>query len=795
MSHSLRDVRVAVRQLARQPTFSIIAIVTLALGIGAATTCFSVLNAVALRPIPYADPDQLVAVDLMGPRGSGRAQLTLDGFRALADARGTFSGYVAYGTRTITGAAGGTAERVQAGEITGDVFSLLGKPVQIGRGLVPSDAGTRVVVIGNDFWVRVFGSDPQAIGRTMAVDGDQYVVVGVARPRFSFPQDSRMWLPLANEPRDRPVDVVARMQAGVSPVQADAAVRALPAGILPGQAKPERAGWVATITPLRQIMLGTKQRNMALFVLSAAGLVLLIACANLAGLLTAYLGGRKHEIALRAAIGASRYRLVKQLMTESLLLALTGGALGVLLAQWGVAVFAAMLGTPRGADWIELTVDGRVLLFALLASTTTALLFGLAPAIGGSRADLRTVLQEARTAGGSRPRGRRLRGALVAGQVALSIGLVAGAASIVMSSIGYDKLDTGFKRDGLFVLKVALASRAYEQPEQRFAFVDAAAARLRALPGVASVSATSHFPLADRDLPAAGFVLDGAAPSGQRPPFAWLRFVDANYLSTMGIPVHRGRAFSAAEARDPRGRTVVINDTMARRYWPELDPVGERLRLVGSPDVDGWYTIVGVAGDVAQRHLPRQPENQMYLPLAPARELRLVVRAAADPAALAMTARETVRSVDDSLAVSAQTMEGAYEWYVNDRRIQGMVLGSIGGIGVLVAALGIFGIVSLMVTERRRELAIRSALGASRAAVMRLVLARGLALAGAGVFAGLLFAVGLTTFLSSIFIGVRAFDGLLLGLVAALLGGVALAASWWPARRAMRLDPMIELKQ
>jgi putative ABC transport system permease protein len=510
--------------------------------------------------------------------------------------------------------------------------------------------------------------------------------------------------------------------------------------------------------------------------------------------LTAYLAGRKHEVALRAAIGASRARLVRQLMTESMMLALSGGALGVLLAQWGVAVFAASLGKPRGAEWIELTVDGRVLLFALLASALTALFFGMAPAIRGSRADLRTVLQEGGRMAGSQPRARRMRSVLVAGQVALSIGLLAGAASIVTSTMRFADIDPGFDRNRLLLLRVALANRAYEHSEQRLAFVDAAVARLRTLPGVASVTTTSHVPLADRDVPDAGFLVEADAPAG-RPPFATYRFVDADYLDVMGIGVHRGRAFTNAEARDVHADTVVINDTMARRYWPGRDPVGTRVQLATQSEVAGWYTVVGVVADVAQRQLPAAPENQIYLPLAGARELTFAIRANGDAGAIATAAREAVRGVDESLAVEAQTMTAAYAFYVNDRRLQGMVLGTIGATAVLIAALGLYGIVSLMVVERSRELAIRSALGASKGAVMRLVLRRGVALAMTGIVAGCLLATALTTFLSSVFLGVRAFDGLVLGAAAALLGTVAVTASWWPARRAMRVDPMAALKQ
>ena len=791
MSTLLQDLRVASRQLAGHPGFTIIVVLTLAFGIGATTTGFAVLNAVAFKPIPFADPDRLVAVQVVDRRDGGRSPLSLDTFAALKDVSG-FSGSAAYDTRAVTVAGSGAAERLQAAEISSDLFSLLGVPVQLGRPLAAGDAGTRVAVIGEDVWVRAFGSSREVIGSSLLVDGAGYVVVGVAGHGFSFPEDSRIWLPLDTASGERRVNVVARLAPGVSGAQADATLAGLSAGTLFG---PAAGGARTAVTiSLRRVMIGLKQRDMALFVLTAAALVLIVACANLAGLLTAFVGARKREMALRAAIGADRLRLVRQLMTESAMLAVAGGLLGLLLAQWGVDLFAASVGKPQGADWIAFAVDARVVSFALAASIVTAVLFGLLPAIGGTRVDLRSVLQEDSGTSGPAHRSHRARGLLVAGQVALSIALVSGAASIVTSSMRFDGVGVGFERDGILAVRVALAGRAYDQPEQRFAFVDAAAERLRALPGVTAVTAASHLPLVDRDVPYAGFLLEGSDPAS-RPPFGSVRFVDAGYMAAMGIPVRRGRAFTLAEARGLRERAIVINETMARRSWPGRDPIGARLRLTGSADVEGWYTVVGVAGDVSQRQLPAEPESQMYLPLAPARELTLMVRATSDPALLAARARAAVQDLDRSVAISTNTMQAAYGWYARDRRVQGLVVGILGVIAMLLAGLGVHGVMSLMVNERSREIAIRMALGSSAGAVLRLVLGRGIRVASAGVGAGVLLASALTAFLSSIFLGVRAFDGSALGAAAALLAAIAVLSSWWPARRAMRVDPMVTLKQ
>jgi predicted permease len=784
MSPLIQEFRVARRQLAGHPGFSLIVVVTLALGIGATTTCFAVLNAVAFRPIPFADPDRLVAVRAVDRARSTRPRLSLNTIAALRDAPETFADVAAYGTRTATIAGAGVAQRAEIATIAGDLFSLLGIPLQRGRALSAGDAGTRVAVVSDDLWVRGLGSKPDVVGSTLSLDGDTYVIVGVAGPSFSFPQDARVWVPLDRTAASQPVDVVARLAPGVPVTRADATL----AAVLGGGASDS----AAVTIPLRNAMIGAKQREMASFVLAAAALVLLLACANLAGLLAAHIGARKYEMALRAAIGADRVKLIRQLMTESVILAAAGGIVGLILAQWGVDLFAATVGKPLGANWIVFAIDGRVVLFALAASCVTALLFGLAPAVAGTRVDIRSVLQG--EAGTSGPPPRRGRGLLVAVQLALSLALVCGAASIVMSSMRFDDIDPGFDRTGILAVKVAFTGTAYAQPEQRFAFVDAAANRLRSLPGVVSVSAASHLPLIDRDVPYAAFTLEGAVPA-ERPPTGSVRFVDAGYIAAMRIPIRRGRAFTAAEARDLRDYAILINDTMARRYWTGRDPIGTRLHLTGSAESEGWYTIVGVVGEVSQRQLPAAPENQMYLPLAPAREVSLMVRTASDAAAIAAQARDVVQGTDRSLAIDTSTMKAAYEWYASDRRSQGLVVGALGGIALLLAGLGVYSVMAIMVNARSREIAIRMALGSSAAAVRRLMLVRGLTVAAAGVTAGLLLATVLTGFLSSIFLGVRAFDVRLLAAAVALLGGVTLLASWWPARRAMRVDPMVTLKQ
>ena len=786
MSTLLQELRVAARQLAHRPAFALIVVSTLALGIGATTTCFAVLNALAFRPLPFADPDRLVAVRLVDHRDSARSRLSLDTFAALQQTRGTFSGAAAYVTRDVSVAGAGAARQVQVTSVAGDVFAVLGVPLQRGRALTAADTGTRVAVISDDLWAGGLGSAPDAIGATLALNGETYVVVGVAGRGFSFPADSRIWVPFDRASRPASVDLVARLEPGASTAQADAALSAVFAA--------EGSDASAVTVPLRAQMIGGKQREMATFVLGAAALVLLLACANLAGLLAAHIGARKYEMALRAAIGAGRLRLVRHLMTESVMLAVAGGMGGLILAQWGIDLFAATLGKPDGAEWITFAIDVRVVMFALIASLVTALLFGLAPAFAGTQVDIRGVLQgdPGSFSLGARP--RRTRSVLVAAQLSLSLALVAGAASIVMSSLRFADIDPGFDRTGILAVKVALAGSAYAQPEQRFAFIDAATNRLQSLPGVTSVAVASHLPLVDRDVPYTSFAVDGAAVT-ERLPFGSVRFVDASYIEAMHIPIRRGRAFTPAEARDLRDRAIMINDRMARRYWPDRDPIGTRLHLTGSVESEGWYTVIAVVGEVSQRQLPASPENQMYLPLAPARDVSLMIRAASNSASITGQARDAVQGLDGSVAITTNTMSAAYEWYAADRRSQGLVIGTLGAIALLLAGLGVYGVMAIMVNARNREIAIRMALGSSRGEVFRLVLARAMGLTTVGIVAGLLLACTLTAFLSSIFLGVRAFDAPVLMGAVALLDTVALLSCWWPARRAMRIDPMVTLKQ
>jgi putative ABC transport system permease protein len=543
-------------------------------------------------------------------------------------------------------------------------------------------------------------------------------------------------------------------------------------------------------------MVSSKHRTMLTALLTATILVLLIACANLAGLLAAHLDSRRHELALRVALGARRTRIVRLLLIESVALAAVGGTFGILIAQWGIDLFGATLGKPQGAGWLNFAIDGRVLLFACGASLMTALLFGFGPALRATGVDLRGVLQDDGRAVGVSRRGRRMRGLLVAAQIAVSLGLISAAWSIVSSARSFDAVSPGFDRDRLVVLRLTLAGDAYDTSASRTVFVDRAVERLTALAGGSKVTATSSLPLADRNVPFSQIVFEGTEANATRVSGS-LRYVLGTYPRTAGIPIRLGRSFSDSESRDPRATVVLVNDTLARRYWPGVNPIGKRLRLTGSPNPDTWLTVAGVVGGVSQRNPGDDPENQIYLPLAAAsdRAISFVVRAPSDDRAIVAPARRAISTLDKDLPIAARTMRDVYAFFENDRAGQGLVLAALGTVALLLAALGVYAIMSLLVSQQSQEFAIRLALGCSAEALERLVLARGLRLAASGVVVGLILGGLLTMMLSRIFYGVRPFDPTTVLGGAALLIVTALIASWWPARRAMHVDPMVTLRR
>ena len=707
---------------------------------------------------------------------------------------GMFEALVGYSPRGFNAGGEASVVRISGAEISGDLLGLLGARPGMGRTFTSEEhtEGADVAIVSHALWTRLFDSDANALGSTIRLDGRPHAIVGVAPAGFGYPGASDVWVPLPGAALSSPegqVWGIGRLRSGVTVPQADAAM----SGISSSSGTGADAARVIRVTSLHESLISGKHQAAATALLLASGLVLLVACVNLAGLVLASMSARRQELALRAAIGAGRGRMIRLLMTESLVLSGAAGLLGALGAQWGVDLFVAVLGAPTGPAWMEFGVDGAVLLFAIGLSIATTVVFGLAPAIRASRVDIRGVLQEG-AGQGAGGHGHGHRRTMAVAQIAVSLALVAAAASVVASSLGLERLPTGFDPEGLLGARVSLSGAEYATPAGRLAFIDRVDGRLRSLPGVTGVAAASHIPLMDRQIGSARFLVDPGLPvEGQ--PVASMRFIGADYLEAMRIPTVRGRSFTNAESRDVESATALVNATMARRYWADGDAVGRRIRLLGNENGDLDLTIVGIVGDVAQRQLPGVPENQVYLPLAHASELSFVLRTTGEPGLLAPHVRAAVSEADAAMPVTIRTMADAYAWYVWDRRGQGLVLAVLGGVALLLAALGIYGVMSLMVANRRREIGVRMALGSTRPAVRRLVVGASLRLTAVGVAAGLLLGMAATTGLASIFHGVRPFDVRVFLFAGGLLTAVAVLAAWWPARRAMAVDPISVLKK
>jgi putative ABC transport system permease protein len=799
----LQDLRIGARMLFKNPGFTLIAVLTLALGIGANTAIFSVVNAVLLRPLPYQEPQQLVMVwetdennapTLVAPANftdwSEQSQSVVN----LAAIRGWDA--------NLTGA--GEPERLRGAQATADLFKALGVQPLVGRAFLPGEdqeGSPRVVVLSYGLWRRRFGADASVVGKDIMINGLNRTVVGVMPPDFKLPMltaraaptKSELWTPWvmsANYRKRRDLgqlSVIARLKPGVTAAQAQAELSAISAR----QPRPEtgvRPG--AQVIPLHDNLVGDV-RQALLVLLGAVGFVLLIACANVANLLLTRSAARRQEIAIRAALGADRWRVIQQLLTESLLLALSGGVLGLWLASWSTVALVALSpeNLPR-AD--EIGVDWRVLGFTCALSLLTGLVFGLAPAWQSSRLDLHTTLKES---GRGLPGGRgRLSDLLVVSELALALALLAGAGLFVNSFWRLSRVDAGFEAAHALTLQVSLPGAKYPESAQQIAFFDQVIARVGALPGVQAVGVASAIPLTgwQNQTP---FLAEGRQELSQQEE---LDTVSPDYFRAMGIPLQAGRAFNEQDQFNAP-RVVIVSQGLARRYWPGENPVGKRLRFPGSPN-EPWRTIVGVVGDIKQASLAGEATREYYLPHRQdnwgfTSSMTLVVRATVEPSGLIGAVSEQVRAVDKDLPIyNVKTMAQLRAQSAAASRFQTLLLGSFAAIALLLAAVGIYGVMAYAVARRTQELGLRLALGAQAGDVLKLVLARGLKLIFLGVAIGLLAALALTRWLETLLFGVRPTDPLTFGAIALVLIVIALLACWIPARRATKVDPLTALR-
>ncbi len=797
-----QDLRYGLRMLRRTPLITTLAVLTLAVGLGANTAIFSAVNTVLLQPLPYPHPERLVVV--WGARAGRRGSpVSATNFLDYQEQSRAFEHMATFHSAGFV-LTGGEPEWLRAGRVSPDFFKVLGVRAALGRTFAPEDGragGDKVVILGPGIWRRRFGADPAIVGKTLLLSTERYTVIGVLPAGFDFSvpgtfRPAEVWVPavLTRDESQRGHNALywlARIRPGVSPRQAQADLQAVSDRL--ARAYPQvLAGLGVSLVPLREQGAGGV-RPLLLILLGAVGFLLLIACANVASLQLARASTRQKEIALRLTLGAGRWRILRQLLTESLLLALLGGALGVLLAHWGVGLLSGL--APANLPRESLGgLDATVLAYSALLALVTGVLFGLAPAFQASAVALGESLKEGGRSAAESVRGGRFRAGLMVAEVALALVLLAGAGLLARSFVRLLGEKRGFDVDPVLTVFVSLPRYAYPDARSQAAFQRQAIARLQAVPGVIAAGGIDDLPLTkDRD--SSSFLVAGREPLlPDHLPEAQIRTVTPGYFQALGIPVLRGRAIAATDTAAAPA-VLLINQALARRDFPGEDPIGKRLSLSVSPP--SWATVVGVVADVRDLGLEAPPEPEIYFPFeqSPVPYVNLVARVAGDPGKLAAPVRNALRGLDKGLPLpDVAPMRTVLAASIAQRRFILLLLALFAVIALALAAVGVYGVISYAVARRTHEIGIRMALGARKADVLRLVIGRSLGLTACGIGAGLAGALLLSGLMGSLLYGVPPTDLPTFAGVALLLSGVGALASYLPARRAMAVDPGVALR-
>jgi putative ABC transport system permease protein len=807
MENLVKDLRYALRMLRRNPGFTALVVFTLALGIGANSAIFSIVNAVLLRPLPIRDPDRVVFVwETLQREGLDQGVASIPNFFDWKEQSRSFEDMGAAFYLPETGfnlATGGELERVSGGMASAGFFSVLGIKPAVGRFFLPEEdrpGGTPVALISHGLWQRRFGSSPDLIGKTIGVDAVPHTLVGVLPSEFDALGKIDLWVPRVldrAEPRgDHNVGVIARLKTSVTLQQAQTEMETI-AHRLEQQYPDTNKGWGVKVVPMAQVYSGPIAP--ALLVLEVAvGFLLLITCANVAGVLLARASARQKEIAIRVALGADRWRVVRQLLTESVVLALGGGLLGLLLAAWGVGTLRSML-----PDYIprltSMDIDARVLLFTLGVSLATGFLFGLVPAFKASRGELAETLKEG---GGKNAPGsgsQKTRSLLLVGEVALSLVLSIGAGLLAKSFMRLISVNPGFQAENLLTMTLALPGEKYREERQRLAFYRTLLEKVEGLPGVKSAAAVSILPLRSNFLNmrvnVGPFHIEGLPPAQPgHEPSADFRIVTRGFFEAMSIPLVSGRSFSEQDTHD-KPLVILVNETMARRYFPGQDPIGKRLSIL--PATSAPREIVGVVKDVRLQSLGSQIEPGIFVPHTqePWPRMNLVVRTLTDPVALSAAIRQGVLAIDKEQPVAnVQTMRQVISDSVMPQRLSMALLSAFALLALVLAIVGIYGLTAYSVSQRTREIGIRMALGAQPVDVLQMVTRKGVIIALIGVSIGIAAALGVTRGLGGLLYGVTPSDPVVFVGIALLLMAAAVLASYVPARKAVRVDPMEALR-
>jgi len=796
-----RDIRHALRRLVRTPAFSLIAVLTFAVGIGANAAVFSVVNAVLLRGLPYPDADRITMVWLDNRREHIKEDITsYPNYRDWRDQNTVYQQLAAYANTGFVLTGAGEPERLPGAQVTANFFDVIGLRPVAGRLFTvenETEGKDGVVVISYGLWQRRFGGAPNVIGRTIALNTVPHEIIGVMPPEMRWPQTAEAWKPLAPSQRTREsrgafwLPVIGRLKPGVSVATAQTEMGGISTRL--EQAYPGNRGYGANVVGLRDQIVGGVDRALKVL-MGAVAFVLLIACANLANLMLGRTAARRRELAIRTALGAGRARLIRQIVTEALVLAMIGGVAGVLLAAWATTSFVALAGDtlPRGA---AINLDVRVVLFALVVATVAALLSGLLPALHASRVAVADSLREGGRQGG--PTGsRRTRNVLVGAEVALALVLLTGAGLLLRTLWGMQGVDRGFSADHVGLATISLPGTTYRDQEAWRTFYGRFVERVRAVPGVESASLASGIllPLLANSTT---FAFEGKPlpPPEQRLEYP-IENVSPRFFETIGAHVAAGRTFRDSDT-DRAAPVAIVNETLARSIWPGEDPLGKRLKPGDGTDDRPWYTVVGVVKDLRRGDVTRPIRGEIYnctLQYTPRTQM-LVFRASGDPAAVMPSIRRELQGIDPQLPLfRVTTLDGQISDTLNQPRFQATLLAGFAAIALLLAAIGIYGVTSHAVSQRTQEVGIRMAMGAGRGDVRWLILRQHVTPALIGVTVGLAGALALSRFLTSLLYGVHAADPATYALVSLALILVAVAACWVPARRAMLVDPLVALR-
>lgn len=797
-----QDLRFGVRMLFRNPAFTLAAVLSLAIGIGATSAIFSVVNGVVLRPLPYQQPEQLVRLWHSKPK-IGMTNMPISGgnVQVWRERAQSFAGVAAFNTTQAIFTGEAEPEVVRGARVSANLLPLLGYQPQLGRGFLPTEnqqPNHTVILLGHKLWQRRFGGDPNVIGRAVTLDHtNNYTVVGVMPPQVSFPSESEFWYPetttVTGRHDMRSLGVIARLKPGVAWQTAESELQ-----LIHQQLQQQRADdykdWAVWSQPLHDSVVG-KVRPTLLMLLGAVGFVLLIACANVANLLLVRAAARQKEIAVRAALGAGRLRLIRQMLTESSLLALLGGTLGLVLA-YGIVQGLIALNPPNVPRLAQINLDGRVLAFTFLTTLLVGLLFGLAPALHASKPDVNQALKEGfvQSSGRRWLRGFGLREALVVAQTALALVLLVGAGLLIKSFVKLQQVELGFEPHNALVLTLTPPFNQLPKRASTIPYYQRLLDELKTVPGVSTVALGTAAPTEGAYMSSSMIVAGRPVPAERDAQQTFVNVVSPDYFRALGNPLKQGRLFTDAD-NESAPRVVVINETLARAYFPGENPIGQRIALRGDPDE--LREIVGIVADINQFGLEKESKPAFYTPFRQEDgvALNLVVRTAADPATLLPALRARILAADKFTAITrVRTLEELVSTSVAQPRFYALLLALFAAIALTLAVIGIYGVMAYAVSRRTHEIGIRMALGAEAGRIQRLIVGQGMLLIGVGVAVGLLAARVLTRVLTDLLFGVKPTDPATFALIALALSSAALLACWIPARRAAQVDPLTALR-